>query len=134
MFRTASLLAVSLFAATAVAQSPRGVWIPPDVKGYRAHQLLLAPGPRATSSFSNTVQPPVRVQVAEPTAAPIQVTIMLPPTAQPLEPSGATVAIKGPDGKIRNFPVEGGRKTLESRVIVVHPGERATIRFVVGRR
>lgn len=135
MFRTASLLAVSLFAGSAAAQAPRGVWVPPDVKGYRAHQMLLTPGPRATTSSRATAQPPVRVQVDEPTtASPVQVTITLPPTAQSLAPQAGAVAIKGPDGTIRHFPVEGGRQTLESRVIVVRPGERATIRVVIGRR
>jgi hypothetical protein len=65
---------------------------------------------------------------------PVQVTITLPPTAQPLAPPAGAVAIKGPDGTVRHFPVEGGRQTLESRVIVVRPGERATIRVVIGRR
>jgi hypothetical protein len=135
VFRTASLLAVSLFAGTAAAQAPRGTYVPPDVKGYRAHQLLLAHGPRATTSpAAPAARPPVRVQADDTTPAPVQVTITLPPTARPLAPQAGAVAIKGPDGTIRHFPVEGGRQTLESRVIVVRPGERATIRVVIGRR
>lgn len=135
MFRTASLLAFSLFAGTAAAQAPRGSHVPPDVKGYRAHQLLLTHSPGAkTSSHATAAKPPVRVRPDDTSPAPLQVTITLPPTAQPLAPPAGAVAIKGPDGTIRHFPVEGGRQTLESRVIVVRPGEHATIRVVIGRR
>jgi hypothetical protein len=135
VFRTASLLAFSLVAGTAAAQAPRGVYVPPDVKGYRAHQMVLAHGPRATTpSTASAARPSVRVQADDASSAPVQVTITLPPTAQPLAPQAGAVAIKGPDGTIRQFPVEGGRQTLESRVIVVRPGERATIRVVIGRR
>jgi hypothetical protein len=44
------------------------------------------------------------------------------------------VAIRGPDGEVRRFPLEGGREELQSRVIVVRPGESATIHIQVATR
>ena len=37
------------------------------------------------------------------------------------------VTLRGPDGKLRSFPVEGGQKAIQPRTIVVRPGERLTI-------
>ncbi len=37
------------------------------------------------------------------------------------------VAVRGPDGQLRSFPLAGGPETIQSRTIVVHPGEKLTI-------
>ena len=40
-------------------------------------------------------------------------------------PEGITemVAIRGPDGKLRSFPIVGGRKAIKARTIIVRPGQ-----------
>ena len=40
-------------------------------------------------------------------------------------PEGITemVAIRGPDGKVRSFPIVGGRKAIKARTIIVRPGQ-----------
>lgn len=111
---------------TVTAQSPRTVYIPPDVKGYQAQLIRqqsvrpVAPaGPSAARSVSfgptsagSAATPPVRVTVSVPVSS-----------------DTAFVAIRGPGGEVRYFPVEGGRATLATRVVVVRPGEPVTIRF-----
>jgi hypothetical protein len=66
----------------------------------------------------------------------VQVTVSVP--AAPAGPSTpgtepATIVVRGPDGEVREFPVEGGRPALESRVIVVRPGKSATVTVMAGR-
>jgi hypothetical protein len=57
-------------------------------------------------------------------APPVQVTLTFPDV-----PDTAFAAIRGPGGEVRYFPIEGGRKELATRVIVVRPGERVHIQL-----
>jgi hypothetical protein len=59
-----------------------------------------------------------------PPTPPVQVTLTFPTL-----PDTAFAAIRGPGGEVRYFPVEGGRKELATRVIVVRPGERVHIQL-----
>src|SRR5262249_34698982 len=45
----------------------------------------------------------------------------------------AYVNLRGPDGQLRRFAVEGGREALSSRVGVLRPGESVTIRLTAGQ-
>jgi len=60
-------------------------------------------------------------------AAPVEVGVT--------EPAGATemVAIRGPDGKVRSFPIVGGRKAIKARTIIVRPGQRLNLTIQGGR-
>jgi len=58
----------------------------------------------------------------------VQTTV--PESATPVEvgvtsPEGITemVTIRGPDGKLRSFPIVGGRKAIKARTIIVRPGQ-----------
>jgi hypothetical protein len=59
------------------------------------------------------------------------VTISVTPAATPGTPApeSATISLRGPDGQLRRFAVEGGTAELSSRVIVLRPGESLTIRL-----
>ncbi len=59
----------------------------------------------------------------EEAAAPVEVSISEP------EDATETVAIRGPDGKVRSFPIAGGRKAIKVRTLVVRPGQ--SLRLVV---
>jgi len=50
-------------------------------------------------------------------AAPVEVDVT--------SPEGITemVSIRGPDGKVRSFPIVGGRKAIKARTIIVRPGQ-----------
>lgn len=61
---------------------------------------------------------------AMPTTATVKVTLSFPGV-----PDTAFAAIRGPDGEVRYFPIEGGRKELGTRVIIVRPGERIHIQL-----
>ena len=37
------------------------------------------------------------------------------------------VNIRGPDGKVRSFPIVGGRKAIKARTIIVRPGQRLNL-------
>ena len=39
------------------------------------------------------------------------------------------VDIRGPDGQLRRFPLEGGRAAIQYRQVILHPGERLTIQW-----
>ena len=108
------------------AQTPRSPYLPPDAKGYRIQQITQA-WAQQTARAEAAAHPPVSATWAAHTAHPVQVEIsMVIPNAAENPP--AVVALRGPDGEVRTFRVEGGRDALHSRVIVVHPGESITIR------
>ena len=43
------------------------------------------------------------------------------------------VDLRGPDGQIRRFPVEGGPEVIEVRRLVLRPGDSVTIQIAVAR-
>ena len=69
-----------------------------------------------------------RAPDATPTTPPVQVTLTFPDVTDT-----AFAAIRGPDGELRYFPIEGGRKELATRVIVVRPGERVHVQLPAPR-
>ncbi len=60
-------------------------------------------------------RPAPRVEQEE--ATPVGVTVT--------EPEGTTemVKIRGPNGEVRSFLIEGGRKAIKARTIIVRPGQ-----------
>jgi hypothetical protein len=119
------------------AAQPPTLRIPPDARGYqtvlatqaylRALDAYLA---RAATPPSAVASAPSPYRPAAP--ASVEVTVIGPPPAPEAAP--VYVNIRGPEGELRRFPLEGGREALQSRVIVVRPGESATIQVVVGTR
>lgn len=117
--------------AVASAQSPRGPYIPPDVKGYQAlmmrqsyfQQAASLAGPSlapTTASRHSTVNVPTDSPPAE-----VHIAINLPGNWNP----PASLAIREPSGEVRTFSVEGGQAALRSHVIVVRPGESVTVQL-----
>jgi hypothetical protein len=50
-------------------------------------------------------------------------------------PGALTVDLRGPDGVLRSFPVEGGRASIQqTQEVVVRPGASATIRVTANPR
>ncbi|WP_143392861.1 hypothetical protein [Fimbriiglobus ruber] len=123
-------------AGPVAADSP---WIPAGMKGFQAqqiHQQATLHEARPAAS-----QIPVTAATSHHATAEdfshLQVSVTYPATATRSVPSvsaPAVVAIRGPEGELRQFQVEGGREALQNRVIVVHSGEKATIQFVVAPR
>jgi hypothetical protein len=43
------------------------------------------------------------------------------------------VDLRGPDGRVRRFPVEGGRESIHYEQVVLQPGQSLTIRWVAAK-
>ncbi len=93
--------------------------------------LLTAPRAQAGDRVHARSQPatrsqPVSVSVHRPASWPV--TISLTTTAQAAaEP--AYISLRGPDGRLRRFPVEGGADEMPSRIVILHPGESLTLQW-----
>jgi hypothetical protein len=51
------------------------------------------------------------------------------PAATPQAAEPLVVGIRGPDGELRRFPVEGGRAAIETYQVVLRPGASITIQW-----
>jgi hypothetical protein len=112
----------------------------PAVKGAvlsaAAFLLLSSPVQAGKQSTAPTWPPPPTHHVTAPTvqglAAPVTVSVAvtLPQTAKKV----VYVNLRGPDGQVRRFPVEGGREAIQSpQVIVLRPGATVTVCWVVSK-
>jgi hypothetical protein len=98
--------------------------------------LLLAPAVWAGDRVHSSPRPAPRPQ---PTAAPLartaSATLMSATVSVPVppEPAETLVDLRGPDGQVRRFPVEGGLATIQYRQVVLRPGETLVIRWTPSR-
>jgi hypothetical protein len=61
---------------------------------------------------------------------PLEATVIVVPAARPLDaPAPALVNVRGPDGTVRSFPIEGGLAAIKVQTVVVHAGESVTLRL-----
>jgi hypothetical protein len=58
--------------------------------------------------------------------------VTLPPAQAASE--AASIKLRGPDGQLRRFPLEGGAPELALRVIVLRPGQSLTILYLPERK
>ena len=61
-------------------------------------------------------------------AVPVTISLTAPAPTQAATET-AYINLRGPDGQLRRFPVEGGAAELQSRVVVLRPGESLTIQW-----
>jgi hypothetical protein len=120
--------ALALGAGEAAAQYRGGPRVPPDARGFQTAQILQR-YQRQRAARPATVPPPAVTtapvyQPAIPTG-PLQVVISTPEPAA--APAPFSVAIRGPDGEVRRFPVEGGQAAIRVREITVQPGQQVAI-------
>lgn len=102
--------------------------------------LLMAPrvlaGPAVRAGDANTAQrpsppaqpAPVYRAVPVPPIVSVAVTVVRQPKKGSIE-----VNLRGPDGQLRRFPVEGGREAIEYQQFVLRPGQSVTIRWVAAK-
>jgi hypothetical protein len=75
-----------------------------------------------------TQSQPAPVVAARAAASTVTVSLAVPAQVPaPSEP--AYISLRGPDGQVRRFAVEGGSEALATRVVVLRPGESVTIRL-----
>lgn len=122
---------VLALAASAVAQPP-GPRIPLDAKAYQAtviRQQYMRQQAAQRSARPAPVRTPVVAPETQPLIGPIELAITLPPPAPAAEPAPVLVDVRGPDGSVRSYALEGGKEAIQTpRVIVLRPGESATVR------
>jgi hypothetical protein len=112
-------------------------WVP-FVKGAALGAvLLLTPQARAGDRHHSPSPTITRSQPATPVVASalpapqaVSVVVALPP--QPAK-KPVYVNLRGPDGQVRRFLVEGGRAAIQYRQVVLRPGQSLSIRWVSAR-
>ncbi len=123
------LIALFLTAMPASAQYP--LRIPPDAKGNQIRQILQAnmrirqAYQEAHASVPTPPPPPPRYPGYSFNSG-VHVHIEGPAQATTKAP---LVSIQGPNGETRQFPLVGGQSAIVVRDVVVHPGEKVTIRI-----
>jgi hypothetical protein len=89
-----------------------------------APRLLAGGGQPVRAGDHSGVRPQAAPAPVRSVAAPVTVSLTL---AAPAEP--AYVNLRGPDGQLRRFAVEGGPEAVSTRVIVLRPGDSLTIQL-----
>jgi hypothetical protein len=118
--RSASLVGGAvLVAATFVLTAPQ-VLAGASMRAGDAHNAIRPSPPPQPAPVIQVVPVPAVVSVA--------VTVARQPTKGSIE-----VNLRGPDGQLRRFPVEGGREAIEYEQIVLRPGQSVTIRWVAAK-
>ena len=80
------------------------------------------------ASKSTTPSQTAPVAVASRASQPLAISVVVTTPAQPAT-EGVYVNLRGPDGQVRRFLVEGGREAIQYRQVVVRPGESVTIQL-----
>jgi hypothetical protein len=62
--------------------------------------------------------------VAQPAVGPLLVTVKAPVRAEPVY-----ATLRGPDGEVQRYALEGGLESIQTRTVIVRQGETASFRF-----
>ncbi len=106
---------VSLVAAALLAT------VSPALAGDRVH----------ASKSSTTSSQPATVSVPRAVSQQVTITIVPAPVQPAAEP--VVIGIRGADGQVRRFPVEGGAAAIQSGQIVLRPGQSVTIHWTAAK-
>jgi hypothetical protein len=134
-----AVAALLLAAGTASAQQP-GSGPPPgasklwpwNVRG--AYQVVTIPRPVATVTPPVFYRTPVFLPPRWDGSLLVTVTGTAPAPATATAAAPPTVNLRGPDGVVRSFPLEGGPEAIQRREVIVRPGESASIQVTATAR
>jgi hypothetical protein len=95
--------------------------------------LVLSPVVRAGDRVHSSARPISRSQTVSVAAVhlavqPVTVSLLVPALQQPTK-EPVYVTLRGPDGQLQRFPVEGGRSAIYYRQTILRPGESVTIQW-----
>jgi hypothetical protein len=65
-------------------------------------------------------------------ALPVTISVVASPRAQTVAQSDS-VSVRGPDGQVRRFAVEGGRDAIVVRQVYLRPGTSVTFQWSAGK-
>jgi hypothetical protein len=121
--RVFSVTGVMVLVAAVSLLPPGGAVAGEHVRSSPTTQYASASYPQPQSAPAPAVRlVPVRVAIS--------VAVTPPQTAQ----DQVYVNLRGPDGEVRRFPVEGGRAAIQSSpAVVLRPGQSVTIRWMAAR-
>jgi hypothetical protein len=86
-------------------------------------------GPRVVAGRATTPPKPAPVPVARAVRPAVTISVVVTAPAQPAK-APAYVDLRGPDGKVRRFPVEGGQAAIQTRQLVLRAGQSITLVWV----
>ncbi|MCC6420199.1 MAG: hypothetical protein IT429_18345 [Gemmataceae bacterium] len=111
-----------LFEASPVAAQPPGGSrrIGPDTRAFQA-TMARQQQRRQQAAAPQPASLPAPVPRA-PTPAGLDVVVTAPAAAAP-----AYITLRGPDGEVRRFALQGGATAFQTRQIVVRPGQSVTV-------
>ncbi len=103
------------------------LWLTPGVWAGGGEHVRAgdAPGWR-TASVSTPA--PVARRVAYVVPVPMTISIEVQPPAR-ITRETVYVNLRGPDGQVRRFPVEGGAASIQTRQVTLHPGESLSLHW-----
>lgn len=85
------------------------------------------------SDRSTTPSQPASAPVARPLPLSARIAVVVSPSPQPPREQ-VYVDLRGPDGQMRRFPVEGGPTAIQTpQVMVLRPGQSVTIQWVAAK-
>jgi hypothetical protein len=90
--------------------------------------LLMAPQVLAgvVHTGNQSTSRPAPASAPRPVVTSVTVAVTVTTPTQPA-PQPAYLSLRGPDGQVRRFALEGGADALSSRVVILRPGESLTI-------
>ena len=89
-----------------------------------ASQVLGGPGVYGSGRTTPRTTP-APTTIVRATSAPISIAIAVEPPRPAAEP--LTDGLRGPDGQVRRFAVEGGPDAIQVRSVIVRPGQSVTL-------
>jgi hypothetical protein len=89
-------------------------------------------GDRVHAGRQTTTSQTAPAVVTKAAAQSIVVSVVTTKAAQPAN-ERAFVDLRGPDGQVRRFPVEGGPEAIEVRRLVLRPGQTLTIHLALAK-
>ena len=120
--------AVLLAAGPAAAQQPGSP--PPNGNTKMWPYNVGYSGPRETAARPATLTPPPVARRAPASLPPHwdgSLLVTVTPAAPARTTAPLTVNLRGPEGVVHSFPVVGGPDAIQRRVVIVRPGESASI-------
>ena len=89
-------------------------------------------GDRVHAGRQATTSQPAPAVVTKAAAQSIVLSVVATKAAQPAN-ERAFVDLRGPDGQVRRFPVEGGPEAIEVSRLVLRPGQTLTIHLALAK-